>query len=431
MTHGSREHIEETIGASTPQIRRWFDAHYEKVPPAVYASADLRNAGTKVAAIDTNAFPAGFNNLCPQNRHNAVEALRTYLSRHHPDAETILLLPEDHTRNPFYLQNVEYLSAILTDAGIAHAIGSADPEVVYGVQGTTTPEGHTLSYELVTERSGDLYVGTDLVDLVFSNNDFTTGLPGPLRGTSVPIVPDPELGWDHRSKAKHFRLYNHLASEVAGLMGLDPWHLTVRTTEVRDLDFKKRDGLDRLAGIVEEMLATIREESRRHGVDEEPRVFIKDDAGTYGMGITVATSPDDVMTLNSRARQKMDKGKYGHKVDSVIVQEAIPTTERVEGHPAEPVLYMIGGRPIGAFLRVHPEKGDTENLNQPGMRFLPVCRHRGCHDENQPETVDICVANAEQLCAEIASLALSYEATSAVKQARDAAAVPLPDRVRV
>lgn len=429
MDDATQDRIEERIGEATPQLRRFFAAHYARTPPAVYASADVRNAGHKTVAVDTNAFPAGFNNLCPQNRENAVRALKDYFSKHHPDAQTVLLLPEDHTRNPFYLQNVHYLSTILEQAGIAHGIGSADPEVVYGVQGTATPDGHTLEYQLVTRRDGTVYVGNDPVDLVFSNNDFTVGLPKPLTDTTTPIVPLPELGWDHRSKAKHFRIYNHLAEQAAQEIGIDPWHLTVATEEVRGLDFKKRSGLERLAAVVERMLGEITEKYEEHDVDAVPQVFIKDDAGTYGMGITVAKSPEDVLTLNNRARQKMDKGKYGHKVGAVVVQEAVPTIERVEGAPAEPVFYMVGGKPIGAFLRVHPGKGDAENLNQPGMHFLPICRHRGCHDEAQAEKVDICVKNGEQLAAEVAALALAYEATEGVRTAAHADDVPLPATV--
>lgn len=426
-----QERLETRLGDEHLSVRRFLSAHYERAPPPIYASADIRNAGWKAAPVDTNAFPAGFNNLCPANRANAVKTLRKHMTENHPNAQTILLLPEDHTRNPFYLQNVHYLSTILSDAGIAHAVGSADPQVVYEVQGTTTPEGHTLQYDLVTRRGDDICVGNDPVDLVISNNDFTTGVPAPLVDAKVPVVPHPEMGWDHRSKAKHFVLYNHLASQLADIIGMDPWAIQVATQEVRGLDFKKREGLEPLAAAVETMLGQTRAQYAKHGIDAEPKVFVKDDAGTYGMGITVASSPEDVLSLNSRARQKMDKGKYGHKVDHVVVQEAIPSIEKVDGHAAEPVFYMIGGRPIGAFMRIHPDKGDADNLNQPGMRFQPICRHRGCHDEGETEALDFCATNAEQMAAELASLALAYEALPAVRNAPDAASVPLPDVVKV
>jgi glutamate--cysteine ligase len=104
---------------------------------------------------------------------------------------------------------------------------------------------------------------------------------------------------------------------------------------------------------------------------------------------------------------------------------------QVDGHAAEPVFYMIGGKPIGAFMRIHPDKGDADNLNQPGLHFQPICRHRGCHDETDTEMLDFCATNAEQLSAELAALALAYESTPEVRAAQDAASVPLPAKVQV
>jgi len=41
---------------------------------AVYCSVDLRNAGFKLAPVDTNLFPGGFNNLSPEMLPLAVQA---------------------------------------------------------------------------------------------------------------------------------------------------------------------------------------------------------------------------------------------------------------------------------------------------------------------------------------------------------------------
>src|SRR5438046_201538 len=55
-------------------IEAWFEARWREIPPPFYASVDLRNAGYKLAPIDTNLFPAGFNNIKPAFRPICTEA---------------------------------------------------------------------------------------------------------------------------------------------------------------------------------------------------------------------------------------------------------------------------------------------------------------------------------------------------------------------
>ena len=44
-------------------IETWFRRQWIKYPPPFYSSIDIRNSGLKIAPVDTNLFPAGFNNL--------------------------------------------------------------------------------------------------------------------------------------------------------------------------------------------------------------------------------------------------------------------------------------------------------------------------------------------------------------------------------
>ena len=55
--------LEKTIIDSTPAIERWFRLEWQDHTPPFYCSVDLRNAGCKLAPVDNNLFPGGFNNL--------------------------------------------------------------------------------------------------------------------------------------------------------------------------------------------------------------------------------------------------------------------------------------------------------------------------------------------------------------------------------
>ena len=67
---------------------------------------DLRNSGFKLAPVDTNLFPGGFNNLKPEFLPLCVQAAMAAVQKLCPDAKGALLIPENHTRNQYYLQNV-------------------------------------------------------------------------------------------------------------------------------------------------------------------------------------------------------------------------------------------------------------------------------------------------------------------------------------
>ncbi|HLD84288.1 MAG TPA: glutamate--cysteine ligase, partial [Coxiellaceae bacterium] len=57
-------------------IESWFRVQWQKTPALFYGSVDLRNAGFKLAPVDTNLFPAGFNNLNPDMMALCVQAVQ-------------------------------------------------------------------------------------------------------------------------------------------------------------------------------------------------------------------------------------------------------------------------------------------------------------------------------------------------------------------
>ncbi|MDE2456541.1 MAG: glutamate--cysteine ligase, partial [Burkholderiales bacterium] len=98
--------LEARILESMPAIERWFRLEWMEHTPPFYTSVDVRNAGFKLAPVDTNLFPGGFNNLNPAFLPLCVQAAMVAIEKICPDARNLLLIPENHTRNTFYLQNV-------------------------------------------------------------------------------------------------------------------------------------------------------------------------------------------------------------------------------------------------------------------------------------------------------------------------------------
>jgi glutamate--cysteine ligase len=121
--------LEQRILDRMPDIERWIRTQWQERAVPFYASVDVRNAGFKLAPVDTNLFPGGFNNLNPAFLPLCVQAIQAAVERVCPDARGVLLVPENHTRNTFYLQNVETLQNILRQAGMRVRVGSLNPEL--------------------------------------------------------------------------------------------------------------------------------------------------------------------------------------------------------------------------------------------------------------------------------------------------------------
>lgn len=376
--------FERHVLDAMPAIEHWFRHQWLQHKPPFYASVDLRNAGFKLAPVDTNLFPGGFNNLSEEALPSAVQAAQFAIERTCPDARRLLLIPERHTRNVFYLQNVARLAKILEAAGLEVRIASLAEEIVARTA-VDLPNGDVLHLDPL-ERRGDR-LGGDGFDpcVVLLNNDLSAGTPTALRDldpTQI-LLPPLHAGWSVRRKSHHFACYDEVAAEFAQLVGIDPWVVNPMFARCGEIDFRDGAGADCLARQVDRLLTAIREKYRQHGIRQDPFVIVKADAGTYGMGIMTVRDPSEVESLNRKQRNKMAVVKDGLRVTEVIVQEGVPSYETVSQGVAEPVVYMIDHYVVGGFYRVHPDRGVDENLNAPGMHFVPLPFHGSC---NLPDT---------------------------------------------
>lgn len=372
-------HIEKVLLEQVAAIEAWFRDKWRQTPPPLTSSVDLRHAGFKLAPVDTNLFPAGFNNLNPDFLPLCVQAAQSVLVDYLPTCRNILLLPESHTRNTFYMQSLAVLKRIFVQAGFVVRIGSLDPDVQQPID-ITTEQGDTLRIEPIIRNGSRV----ELVDfspcLLVLNNDLSTGIPDVLKDLDQRIQPTAKLGWSTRLKSSHFRFYDEVTEEFSRLTGLDPWLVNPRFQAIDNLDFMAQEGIDRLADAVDNMLNDIREKYRAYDINEPAYVVVKADNGTYGMSVMTVSDADQLRQLNRKQRTKMSASKGSQKVDKVIIQEGVYTFETMaDGGVAEPVVYMIGQFVAGGFYRVHNARGVNENLNAPGMHFEPLAFAQACN----------------------------------------------------
>lgn len=354
-------------------IEGWFRAQWQKTPPPFYSSVDLRNAGFKLAPVDTNLFPAGFNNLNPDFLPLCVQAVQATIAEICPDVTRLLLVPESHSRNLYYFESLARLQEILQQAGFAVRIGSLDPSYTQATS-VTTPSGRTLTLEPLTRVGQQLQVDGFVADAIVLNNDLSDGVPPLLEGLQQPILPSAQLGWSSRLKSEHFEHYQAICQEFALLLDCDPWLFNPLFDNCADVNFMQQAGLECLYRRAQQLLHQIHYKYTQYGINQTPFLVVKADAGTYGMAVMMIKQAEELLTLNRKQRTRMSTIKGGQDVHKVILQEGVYTFETVGDNAsvAEPVVYNIGRHVIGGFYRLHTERGPDENLNAPGMNFQPL-----------------------------------------------------------
>lgn len=380
---GPLHELERRILDSMPAIERWFRLFWQDHTPPFYGSVDLRNAGYKLAQVDMNLFPAGFNNLSDEMLPCAVQAAQAAVERLCPDARNLLLIPERHTRNLYYLSNVARLARVLGSAGLEVRVGSLSDEITEATS-IALPGNDSLRVEPLSRRNGRVGIygsGTDFDPCaILLNNDLSAGTPAILRDLQGQmLVPPLHAGWTVRRKSHHFAAFDEIAEEFGKLLSIDPWMVNPYFARCSAVDFHAREGEDCLAESVDHVLTRIRAKHKEYGIDEQPFVIVKADAGTYGMGVMTVRDVSEVRDLNRKQRNKMAVVKEGLQVSDVIIQEGVPTRERIDEGTAEPVVYMVDRYVVGGFYRVHKDRGIDENLNAPGAHFVQLAFASACN----------------------------------------------------
>ena len=369
--------LERRFLSAMPTIEHWFRSQWQENAVPFYASVDLRNSGFKLAPVDTNLFPGGFNNLNPDFLPLCVHAMQGAVEKICPEARGVLLIPENHTRNLFYLQNVEQIVTILKQAGMRVRVGSLLPEITAATE-IALPNGGTLTLEPLQRRGNRLVLEGFDPCVVLLNNDLSGGVPEILKNLEQAIFPPLSAGWYTRRKSQHFAAYDRVANEFAQLLDIDPWLINPYFATCSQINFQERVGEECLAAQVDGILQKMRLKYAEYGVQHDPFVIVKADAGTYGMGIMTVKDASEITGLNRRQRNKMAVVKEGLQVHDVLVQEGVYTFENINQAVAEPVVYMVDHFVVGGFYRVHTGRGVDENLNAPGMHFVPLAFESCC-----------------------------------------------------
>ena len=361
--HDLSAHLE----SKRSEISQWMDKKRSEVPIPFYGSVDVRDAGWKIAVVDANHFPAGFNNIDEKDMPAISALMSTHIERNHGICSWIHLYPEAHTRNKGYVENIATIKKLLEMAGYKCTIGSPIFDDKGWLDGLSGPVDLTMTTVEIIDGQEVLLVDGEQPDLILLNNDLTEGV---LPGLGSHVFPPKEMGWHRRRKSEHYAHLQAYVNEMADMLGIDSWHLMTEWFVSENKCLEKESCRLRLAEEIDEFLQGLAEKYAAHGIEREPVAFIKNDRGTYGLGIMVVTKGEQILALSNRKMNKLMYAKGGVDVENFLIQEGVPTSLLTsEGAPVEPVIYLIDGQAASWFYRINPKKGDNENLNFPSARF--------------------------------------------------------------
>ena len=361
VIHNLTQRLEE----KRSEIKKWMQEKRTEIPIPIYGSVDIRDSGWKVAVVDSNHFPAGFNNVSKNDESRLSSLLKSHILRLNEDCSWVHLYPESHTRNKGYVENVKTIKRLIEGAGYKCTVGSPELRAFGSLDGLTGP----LMLDKVSLVDETLVVDNETPDLIMLNNDLTEGiLPGL---SSNQVIPPTHMGWQRRRKSEHYECLKSYIEEIAKILGVDSWHLMADWFVSEDKCLEKETCREMLAAEVDEFLANLKARYLKMGVERDPVVFIKNDRGTYGLGIMSVSSGEELLNLSNRKFKRLMYSKGGVDVENFLIQEGIPTCLKTpEGHPVEPVVYLVDGEAASWFYRINSKKGDLENLNSPSAQFV-------------------------------------------------------------
>ncbi len=369
---GPINELEQRILESLPAIERWFRLEWMEHTPPFYTSVDVRNAGFKLAPVDTHLFPGGFNNLTAEMLPLAVQAAMAAIEKICPEAKNLLLIPERDTRNTFYLMNVQRLMQIFHQAGLNVRLGTLD-EAVKAPTEIALQDGSSITVEPLVRTRGRLGLKNFDPCTILLNNDLSAGVPRVLDNLHEQyLLPPLHAGGGTRRKTHHFAAYEEVAKKFAKLLGMDPWLINPMFTRAGQVNVADGSAADALMSHAEALLGKVRRKYKEYGINEKPFVIVKADAGSCGFGLMTVRDPKELADLGRLVRNKPNVLKEGQDSCELILQEGVPTYERVNDAVAEPVVYMIDRYVVGGFYRVNAGRGVDENLNAPGASYVPL-----------------------------------------------------------
>lgn len=362
-----KEELEGFVSHNWNKVNEYLDNLMAELPTPIYSSVDIRESKTKFAPVDMNIYPAGFNNLCQLDLTASSGQFKKEIQHISSEIKSIAIIPESHTKNLFYLDHLAHLQVAIRDAGYDVYIASLDEALFEGKDKVSLISHSKFQLDILKAKvdgEGHLVADDLKFDLGILNHDQSDPLNVDWKTCKTPIHPTPLIGWYRRQKSEHFNYYQEVVKSFCEHYSINPELLMARYQSIEGVDFSTKEGLENIANAIDEL---------KKDLSPDTKVFVKASQGTYGMGISVVSTGQEIIDMNRKNRDKMNIGKNKIKFTSVVIQEGVESILKYDEMAAEIAIYLVGGKPVGGFVRANSQKDSRENLNSRGMVFKKYC----------------------------------------------------------
>ena len=422
------DELEQRILDSMPAIERWFRLEWMEHTPPFYSSVDVRHAGFKLAPVDINLCPHGWNNLTADMLPLTVQAAMAAIEKICPEARNLLIIPENEPQGPFYWANVQQLKRVFHQAGLNVRFGSLNATTEQPVT-VRLPGGDSLILEPLVRTDRRLGLKDFDPCTILLNNDLSAGIPGILEDLNEQfLLPPLHASSSVRAKSNHYNAYEEVTKRFAKLIGIDNWLINPMFTACGAVDFANEQSVEELRLQIDALLIKVKRKYKEYGINEKPFIVIKAEGGedgAHGLGIMTVRDGKDldavVKTVREKAVPDATPAAQAKKAaraaalltpPEIIIQEGVLTNERVNAAVAEPVVYMVDRFVVGGFYRIHAGRGPDENLCAPGASYVPLAFADSGHLPQAGEKPGSSSPNRFYMygvVARLAMLAASYE----------------------
>lgn len=381
MVHRYLDELELALHDYMPLTGSVDVRHFQNDSEYSKSSTSSNRPSSRLAVVDTNRFPAGFNHVDIADYDKAADALRRNARIN--GASGITVIHEAHTRMLAYYDSVHALVKILEHCW---------PEKKVERVSISNFEKHESARRKNDEcgRVGNYFLlNADLSTGMKSEDTNAVSSPYGIDKTDVGDSPtlvkcvsstDRFMGWDIRSKAIHFAFLSPIIEHVSSMLNLEEGSLEASFAVSLECCVEKPDHREQLAVQIDELLRFTAKRFTRDDHDASDsgtissrrNIFVKNDSGTYGLGVYPFSSGDELRKANSTVLDKLSYARHGQRARRYVLQEGIPTSLRdSEGRSMEVVLMCLAGRCYSYFVRVGAVKNsDIKSLNAPGSFFV-------------------------------------------------------------
>ena len=350
---GPLSELEERILEAAPVIERWFRQEWMEHSPPIYAAARVHNAGFKLATLDLDLFPRGWHMLAESTTPLAVLAAQAALEKICPEIRRLLIVPENGTPSGADLASLCRLRDIFSLAGLQVQLGSLDPALTAPTPLACPATGASILLEPIQRNETRLHTQDFEPCTVLLANALGAGIPGILEDIFAQhILPPLQAGWSLRRRSRHRRFYMEEAKRFGKLISVDPL-LLVPLADAGST--ASPQDIEKLREQASALLASIRRKYRSYGIQEQPCLLLASDAGPRGVPVQIIYDPSEINPAALPAE--------------VLMQEGVPTRERIDSAVAESWVYSIDRYVVGGYYCVHG--GGASEMCDACSSFVP------------------------------------------------------------